>query len=156
VNTPTLPPVAADYLARQHVMTLATFGAAGPWAAAVFYVHAGPEIYFVSSPRSRHVGDLTRDPRCAATVQANCTEWAQIKGIQMAGRAFEIRGEEEAHALRLYGEKFPLVGALGSAPAAIVAALARVRWYRLRVECLYFIDNSRGLGQRERYDLMGA
>ena len=40
----------------------------------------------------------------------------------------------------------------GSAPAAIVLALARVRWYRLRISRLYFIDNQRGFGQRQQFD----
>jgi hypothetical protein len=34
--------------------------------------------------------------------------------------------------------------------------MAKVRWYRLRIERLFFIDNSRGFGQRERIDLDGA
>ena len=33
-----LPAAVAEYLARHHVMTLATQGGDGPWAAAVFYV----------------------------------------------------------------------------------------------------------------------
>jgi uncharacterized protein len=33
-----------------------------------------------------------------------------------------------------------------------VSALARVRWYRLRISRLYFIDNARGFGQREQFD----
>ena len=40
----------------------------------------------------------------------------------------------------------------GSAPTDIVLALARVRWYRLRISRLYFIDNRRGLGKREQFD----
>ncbi|APR05899.1 hypothetical protein [Thauera chlorobenzoica] len=35
------------YLQRHHVMTLATHGAGGPWAAAVFYVNDGADLYFL-------------------------------------------------------------------------------------------------------------
>ena len=40
---------------------------------------------------------------------------------------------------------------LGQAPAAILEALARVQWYRLRVARLFFIDNSRGFGRRQQF-----
>jgi hypothetical protein len=147
-----LAALADDYLARQHVMTLATSGADGPWAAAVFYAHAGPALYFLSAPSSRHCRNLALDPRCAATVQQDTGDWAQVKGVQLEGRVAQLEGADEAAARQLYGQKFPLVGALGGAPAAIVAALAKVRWYRLQAERIYYIDNSRGFGQREAID----
>lgn len=148
-----LPEPVAAYLERHRVMTLATCGADGPWAAAVFYVHVGPALYFLSSPSSRHCRNLAHDPRCAATVQEDYSDWAQIKGIQMEGRAGEVRGDEALLARQRYADKFPLVARLASAPAAIVAAFARVHWYRLQPEHMHFIDNSRGFGHREPIDL---
>ncbi len=150
---PALPGPVADYLNRHHVMTLATIGADGPWAAAVFYVNAGDALYFLSSPSSRHCCNLAQDPRCAATIQDDVSDWARIKGVQLEGRAIEIAGEEELRARQRYGEKFPVVGRLASAPAAIVQALAKVRWYRLQAARMHFIDNGRGFGHREQVDL---
>jgi uncharacterized protein YhbP (UPF0306 family) len=154
---PPLPATVADYLDRHHVMTLATSGAGGPWAAAVFYVNDGATLYFVSSPSSRHGRNLAQDPRCAATIQDNPADWAQIKGVQLEGQVTEVSGDDNAHARQRYGDKFPLVGGLGSAlastPPAIVQALAKVRWYRLVAQRLHFIDNSRGFGHREEIDL---
>jgi len=148
-----LPGPVADYLDRHHVMTLATCSADGPWAAAVFYVNEGGTLYFLSSPSSRHCRNLALDPRCAATIQEDVGDWAKIKGVQLEGKAVEIVGEEELHARQRYGDKFPVVGRLASAPAAIVQALAKVRWYRLQAERLHFIDNSLGFGHREQIDL---
>lgn len=148
-----LPQPVADYLAGHHVMTLATQGPDGPWAAAVFYANDGGRLFFLSSPGSRHCRNLAQDPRCAATIQEDYGDWPQIKGIQLEGRVSELQGEEEARARERYAEKFPLVGRLASAPPAIVKALARVRWYRLLPERFYFIDNSRGFGQREEIEL---
>lgn len=148
-----LPQAAADYLAGHHVMTLATHGADGPWAAAVFYVHAGESLFFLSSPGSRHCRNLEADPRCAATIQEDYADWPQIKGIQIEGRVSELRGEVETRARQLYAEKFPIVGRLASAPAAIVKALAKVRWYRLQPDRFHFIDNSRGFGHRDEIEL---
>ena len=42
-----LPQQAAAYLAGHHVMTLATQGADGPWAAAVFYASDGASLIFL-------------------------------------------------------------------------------------------------------------
>ena len=148
-----LPQPVADYLSGHHVMTLATQGSDGPWAAAVFYVDDGLSLVFLSSPGSRHGRHLAQDPRCAATIQDNVADWSQIKGIQLEGRVGELHGDEQAHARRRYGERFPIVGLVASAPAAIVEALAKVRWYRLVPERLYFIDNGRGFGHRDEIEL---
>jgi hypothetical protein len=150
---PPLPPQVEAYLASHRVMTLATTGPAGPWAAAVFYVHRGPALYFLSSPGSRHGLALAQDARCAATIQEQYADWAQIQGIQLEGRVVEVQGEEQFQARQHYGEKFPSVGALSAAPAELAAAWAKVRWYRLQAARLCFIDNSRGFGHRDTFDL---
>jgi hypothetical protein len=148
-----LPRPAADYLAAHHVMTLATQGAEGPWAAAVFYASDGCSLIFLSSPNSRHCRNLALDDRCAATIQEDYSDWPQIKGIQMEGRVRELKGEEESQARRLYAAKFPMVGAAANIPSPIVKALAKVRWFRLVAERGYFIDNSRGFGYRDEFGL---
>lgn len=147
----TLPPDIAEYLEQHHVLTLATQGSDGPWAAALFYVRDGDSLVFLSSPSSRHCRDLALQPRCAATIQSGADDWRSIRGIQLEGRVSELQGPERVRAEQLYGERFPFVRP-GGAPPALVAALARVRWYRLRVSRLYFIDNQRGFGQRQQFD----
>lgn len=148
-----LPQQVAAYLGGHHVMTLATHGAEGPWAAAVFYASDGASLIFLSAPNTRHCRNLTQDARCAATIQEDCREWSQIKGIQLEGRVIELQGDEEKRAQHLYGEKFPIVGAAAGIPPAIVKALARVRWFRLVPERFHFIDNSKGFGHRDEIDL---
>lgn len=148
-----LPQPVADYLAAHHVMTLATQGPDGPWASAVFYANEGSSLIFLSSPTTRHCRNLALDARCAATIQEDYSDWAQIKGIQLEGRVIELQGEEEKRAQSLYGEKFPAVGPLAKLPPAIVKALAKVRWYRLVPERFHFIDNSKGFGHRDEIAL---
>jgi hypothetical protein len=87
--------------------------------------------------------------RVAVTIQEDYADWLEIKGVQIEGIAREISGEEETRARRLYGEKFPVVGKLAQAPAVIVKALAKVRWYKVVPHSLYFIDNAVGLGHRD-------
>lgn len=141
------------YLREHHVMTLASHGDDGVWAAAVFYANDGLETYFLSSPGSRHCRNLARNPRASAAIHEDYADWKKIKGIQMEGITSVLAGEEAEQARRLYGAKFPIVGNLEQAPALIVEALAKVRWYKLIPERLYFIDNSAGFGHRDEIDL---
>ncbi|MBI5911597.1 MAG: pyridoxamine 5'-phosphate oxidase family protein [Betaproteobacteria bacterium] len=137
---------ALDYLGRHCVMTLATHGPEGPWAAAVFYANDGFNLYFVSSPASRHGLNLAAHARVAATVHEDYHDWREIKGIQLEGSVELVSAAEEASIRELYGKKFPLA----AAPAAIAAAFAKVRWYRLAAVRAYFVDNSAGFGHRDQ------
>lgn len=144
-----LSPDFAAYLASHHVMTLATQGADGPWAAAVFYAWVDGALIFLSSPNSRHGANLAQDGRCAATIQEDYSDWRQIKGIQLEGRVERLHGDDAARARAAYAEKFPIAGPQAMIPPAIAEALARVSWYRLQPTRIHFIDNARGFGHRD-------
>ena len=144
------------YLRAHHVMTLATHGNEGPWAAAVFYANEDFTLYFLSAPKSRHSVNLASSSRIAAAIQEDYADWPQIKGVQLEGVATQLVADEEKQVRALYGEKFPVVGKLSKAPAAIVAAMAKVRWYRIVPERLYFIDNAAGFGHRDEIVLQAV
>jgi uncharacterized protein len=145
-----LPPEVAAFLQRHHVMTLATQGSDGPWAAALFYALDGEDLVFLSAPASRHARELAAQPRCAATIQGQEHEWTRIQGIQLDGLATLLQGAERDAAERVYAERFAFVRP-DEAPPAIAKALTHVQWYRLRIARLYFIDNSRGFGARQEF-----
>ena len=69
-----------------------------------------------------------------------------VKGIQLEGAVRQLTGREREAAFRLYAGKFRF---LEQPISAIETALARVNWYCLSPERLYFIDNSRGFGHRD-------
>ena len=140
---------ALGYLAAHRVMTLATQGPEGLWAADVFYANDGFNLYFVSSPTSRHGRNLAAQAGVAATVHEDYLDWREIKGIQLEGRVELIAEPELARVRQIYGEKFPLVTDATSAPA-IAAAFAKVRWYKLAAVRAYFVDNSAGFGHRDQ------
>ena len=141
------------YLHDHNVMTLATTGPQGLWAAAVFYANDGFTLYFLSAPTSRHSLNIKTQPAVSATIQEDYKEWREIKGIQLEGEARRIEGAEQAAAIARYGLKFPIVGNLASAPAEIVKAMSRIAWYKVVPTRLYFIDNSLGLGHRDEVPL---
>lgn len=141
------------YLQRHHVMTLATHGAAGLWAAAVFYVNDGADLYFLSAPGTRHARNLESDPSIAATVQEDYSEWQEIRGIQLEGEAMRLNAPDSLRAAALFARKFAFT-APGRTDGAIATAMNKIAWYRLRPTKLCFIDNSRGLGCREQFDVI--
>ena len=141
------------FLGEHHVMTLATSGAAGPWAAAVFYASDGLTLYFVSAPGSRHSLEIEASGAVAATIHAECRDWREIRGVQLEGAASRLDGAARAAAALCYGRKFPLVANLASAPAEIAIALARVAWYQVLPRRIRLIDNTRGFGHKEELRL---
>ncbi len=143
---------ALDYVESHHVMTLATSGPLGPWAAAVFYANDGFTLTFLSSQNTRHAGNLESDARCAAAIHEDYTEWTQIKGIQIEGNVHILSGANRARAIARYAEKFPLLKP-GNAPALIRTALKRVAWYELVPERCFFIDNAAGFAHRDEIPL---
>ena len=143
---------ALAYLESHHVMTLATSGAEGPWAAAVFYVNDGFTLDFLSSPRSRHAGDLAANRRCAAAIHEDYPDWHDIKGIQLEGSVRQLSGADRLAAIARYARKFPVVRP-DRAPELIRAALERIAWFELVPERCYLIDNSKGFGHRDEVPL---
>ncbi len=138
---------ALAYLAAHHVMTLATHDGDDLWAAAVFYVNEGFDLFFLSAPHTRHARHLAASGRAAATIQEDYHDWTAIKGVQLEGAVHALAGEAQARAIHRYQARFPF---LRAAPAAIQAALGRVTWYRLAPTRVYFVDNSRGFGHRDQ------
>ena len=141
------------YLSDHNVLTLATAGPEGLWAAAVFYVNDGFTLYFLSAPNSRHSLNLASHSTVAATIQEDYKDWREIKGIQLEGRASRLDGEEQAAARTHYATKFPFIADLARAPNEIARALSQIAWYRIVPSRLYFIDNSLGLGHRDEISL---
>jgi uncharacterized protein YhbP (UPF0306 family) len=83
----------------------------------------------------------------AATIQEDYPGWEEIQGIQLEGEVRQLQGAAREAAEARYREKYPFLDAAG---AQIQAALSQVSWYRLLPDLLYFIDNSQGLGHRDR------
>lgn len=138
--------VALGYLAHRHVMTIATSGDSGPDAAAVFYATVGLDLVFLSAPTTRHSRNLEMRPQVAITIQDQETEWRQIRGLQLLGTVERLDGDDADRAADAFMARFPGIFGTSATSQDIARALARIRWYRVRLDHLRFIDNSRGLG----------
>lgn len=137
------------YLRDHHVITLATAGAQGPWASAVFYVADGLDLIFLSAPHTRHAKNFGAG--VAGAIHDNLENWEELKGVQLEGQCEMLEGAQRARAIDIYQTRFPITGP--DAPAPIAAALDKVNFYRLKATSLSFIDNSQKLGHRETLDI---
>ncbi|MCC7462372.1 MAG: pyridoxamine 5'-phosphate oxidase family protein [Gammaproteobacteria bacterium] len=141
------------FLDEHHVMTLATVGRDGPWAAAVFYARADLRLYFLSAPSTRHAQHLAADPRAAAAIQRDYDDWPGIRGLQFEGTVREVAREDEARVRALYQKRYPLIGGGAGVPRKLLEALDRIRWYEFVPNDIHLIDNTLGFAHRERLPL---
>ena len=108
-----------DYLQIHNTMTLATCAGDAPWAATVFFASDDLQLYFFSSPDSRHCQNLAANSRVAVTIQEDYKDWREIKGIQLEGQVVLVDGVlEKAKAMAVYARKYPDVIKLFTDPRA--------------------------------------
>ncbi len=140
------------YLAAHNVLSLATHGPEGPWAASVFYVHIGWTLYFLSAPGTQHSQNLAAAPHVAATINPDYSDWREIRGVQLEGTAAPVTSNRErATGLSAYRSKYPFLDQ--ATETSLEQALERVQLYRIIPSRLLFADNSKGFGHRAEVDI---
>jgi len=138
------------FLRAHHVVSLAVLLDGAAHAACVMYALEDLSLYWTSNPGSRHSAAIERDPRVAATVAPDTTDFRFIRGVQIAGRARRLgEAAEAARARELLRGRFAFLRDSDAMPAAMRAALDKSAFYRLDPETITLIDNSKGFGNRE-------
>lgn len=135
-------------LDKHWIVTLACHDEHGSWASAVFYVNDGLELYYLSSPASRHCTSLKFDSRLSGAIHENTIEWASIIGLQISGIAKALDATEVGAVRQLYERRFPFVRQTPDQKSELSEALRRAQFYRLSIDHAIIIDNSHGFGQR--------
>lgn len=144
------------FLDAHHVMSLATLDADGPHAANLFYACDGLAPVWVSDPDTRHSRAVAVDSQVAATVALDYSDFATIRGVQIAGVARRIEaGDERGRLLTLLQARYPFLGQLANGPPKLREAYARTAVYRLQPTRIVLIDNTQGFGHKETLDLPG-
>lgn len=85
-----------DYLNSQRLMTLATSNKK-PWVATVYFVtDKDLNLYFVSSPQSKHCQDIDKNNKVACAIaDSHIPNSGEKVGIQLQGIASQIKGWEK-------------------------------------------------------------
>jgi uncharacterized protein YhbP (UPF0306 family) len=142
------------FLAAHHVMSLATSGSNGPHATNLFYACDGLALVWVSEPDTRHSREIEADPRVAATVAPDYSDFAAIRGVQIAGAARRIvAADERLRHLAQLEARYAFLGQLAAGPAKLREAYARTAVYRLEPDRIVLIDNMKGFGHKETLEI---
>ncbi len=138
MSQPDTNQVVRGFLATQSTLALATTNANGqPEAAPLFFVNDDRlNLYWLSSPESRHSINLIVRPKVAATIYPSVWGWSDIVGLQIEGEASAINDERiREQILNLYLRKF-------SIPPELDTAISSSTLYMLTPTWIRWLDNS--------------
>jgi len=136
------------FLQARHVLSLATVAEGAAHAASLMFATSNFSLYWTSDPGARHSTAIERNPRVAATIAPDYTDFHLIRGLQIVGRARRLSAGETAYAGELLRKRFPFLCELDRMPAGLRAAVDRAAYYRLDPDTIAFIDNTRGFGNK--------
>ncbi len=136
-------------------MTLATWGADGPWATPVIYAweptSSGVSLYFMSRLSTRHAQNISARPRVAAAIHPN--ETRPLRGLQIEGAVTLLRDTEALRAIRIYLRRFPKARRRFSIRAVVQESLD-LRSFRFLVERVFVLSEEHfGWGNRVLLEL---
>ncbi len=137
------------FLDTQSTLSLATTSPDGsPQAAPIFYVaDERLNLYWLSSPSSRHSTNLVRNSKVAATIYPSVWQWNEIVGLQIEGEARPIGDERiREQILTIYLRKFQL-------PAELDSIISASTLYMLKPIWLRWMDNSVQFNYKTEIDL---
>lgn len=131
------PEAITRFIARHHVLTLATSGPGGPWCSNLFYAYLKEENLFVftSEEKTRHAGEMIASPSVAASIVLETRTVGKIEGMQLTG-TIERVPEGEKKYRSAYIHRFPY------------AAVADLRLWILRPRSMKLTDNTLGFGKK--------
>lgn len=117
-------------LERENTLVLATTADDGsPVAAPLFYYADGhANLYWLSSPESRHSRNLSVRPRVAVAIFAQVVDWKEIRGVQLEGVAEVAPAREPI--LTQYRRRFGLGPELDAVIARSTMYVFRATWWR--------------------------
>ncbi len=130
------------FLLNHHVMSIATCGVDGPWAASVFYVVdlAARRLLFFTSESTRHGSALLLNGAAAATISSQQRDISRLTGLQASGTALMLEGKEAGNGNAIFGAAFPEVAGM-KAPI-----------WAFRPAMIKLTDNGEGFGHKENWN----
>ncbi|MGA2184063.1 MAG: pyridoxamine 5'-phosphate oxidase family protein [Bryobacteraceae bacterium] len=120
-------------LERENTLVLATAADDGtPIATPLFYYSDSElNLYWLSSPDSRHSRNLSGRPRVAVAIFAQVTDWKGIRGVQMEGAAEAVTDPATREAiLDPYRRRFALGPELDEVIGRSAMYVFRPAWWR--------------------------
>jgi len=132
------------FLEQQSTLTLATVDSDGsPQAAPLFYVSDDAlNLYWLSSPASRHSLNLVARPRVAVVIYPAVWAWTAIRGLQIEGESRAVPDALQREIiLARYRQKFTL-------PPEFSPLIEQSALYTLRPAWIRWLDNGVSFGYK--------
>jgi uncharacterized protein len=139
-------------------MTLACSLNDEPWTSPVYYARRGFDLIFFSSKSSRHSLAFRENPKAAASIYGECSNWKDIRGLQMKGRVDVVDSPLAlAKATATYLKRYPFVrdilnGSMGIG-SGMAKKMTRVALYVFRPTDIHYLDNAIGFGVRWKLEI---
>jgi hypothetical protein len=141
------------YLVRHTTMSLATCHDGRPWSTDLFYASDDRcQLYFVSSTTTWHCQHIEANPRVSASISGECSDWKEIKGVQLVGVASVVSKADRDGVIETYLTKFPALKKLHQA-SEILRIFRESSFYRISPEWIRLIDNSKGFKHKDEMTL---
>ncbi|MER3010853.1 YhbP family protein [Serratia nematodiphila] len=138
MNTPEQRQQIADFIGKQHVLTLCAGDDLDMWCANCFYVFdaATMALWLMTEPHTRHGGLMLNNGQVVGTIAPKPKSIALIRGVQYRAEAVLLSGEEAEAARARYCKRFPIARAM------------KASVWRLDLHEVKMTDNTLGFGKK--------
>ncbi|BEL92542.1 YhbP family protein [Serratia marcescens] len=138
MNTPEQRQQIADFIGKQHVLTLCAGDGLDMWCANCFYVFdaAAMALWLMTEPHTRHGGLMLNNGQVVGTIAPKPKSIALIRGVQYRAEAVLLSGEEADAARARYCKRFPIARAM------------KASVWRLDLHEVKMTDNTLGFGKK--------
>ncbi len=122
------------FLAKHHLLSLATSADNVPQSASLFYAYESEKVAFIvaSDPKTEHIHNVLRNDIVSGTVALETDEVGKIEGIQFKAKMYSLSHKEGA----LYFKVYPFAKAMNP-------ELWRIELLRIKLT-----DNRLGFGTK--------
>ena len=129
------------FIARHHLLTLATCNDAKPFCCSSFYAYDTKTKSFIiaGDEKTTHIQNALANPNVAANIHLETKEVGKIEGVQIEGKLVRC---EEKELQRLYFKTFPYALAM------------RPTLWQLQPSRFKLTDNRLGFGKKITYDFL--
>tara|TARA_Y100000588_G_scaffold265365_1_gene280137 strand:+ start:404 stop:919 length:516 start_codon:yes stop_codon:yes gene_type:complete len=144
-----------EFLSNHNTVSIASKDNESVWAATVFYIaDSEMNLYFLSSHKTQHIGNIQTDENVAITVYKDVEDWQSIQGLQGSGQVSEVRSSDRDKILADYIKKYTFLDELLQNPKdeqekKIAEQFSSIGLYVYKPNFFRIIDNSISFGFKQ-------
>lgn len=144
----TLEQEAREIIARGADLTIATLRPDGwPQATTVSYASDGLTLYFGSGAASQKAANLKHDDRVSITINLPYSDWSQIRGLSLAGRATRVTDPSAIATIgQLFLSKFPR-----DMPDLSSLQVDELALFQVKPEVISVLNYTKGFGHTDLF-----